>query len=80
MRAARFRPIERADQQRCQTEGISLEDRTAISKSTIFSEKVDMSLLKQNLYSPLWPAVNTKSPCRSLEPSMMMFSLGPATE
>ena len=38
---------------------------TAISKSTIFSTNVLISLLKQNLYSPCSLAVNTKSPCRS---------------
>lgn len=53
---------------------------TAISKSTIFSANVDISLLKQNLYSPgLW-AVKTKSPWRSFVPSRMVFSLGERTE
>ncbi len=53
--------------------------RTAISKSTIFSAKVLISLLKQNLYSPGSFAVKTKSPCRSFVPSMIVFSLGPTT-
>ena len=35
------------------------EALTAISKSTILSAKVDISLLKQNLYSPVSLAVNT---------------------
>jgi len=52
---------------------------TAISKSTIFSAKVDMSLEKQNLYSPMSLAVKTKSPCRSLLPSRMIFWVGPYT-
>jgi hypothetical protein len=41
------------------------ERHTAISKSTNFSAKVLIWLLKQNLYSPVSVAVNTKSPCRS---------------
>lgn len=53
--------------------------RTAISKSTNFSANVLIWLLKQNLYSPVSPAVKTKSPCRSFCPSMMIFSLGPIT-
>jgi len=53
---------------------------TAISKSTIFSAKVLISLLKQNLYSPGSFAVNTKSPCRSFVPSSMTLSVGPTTE
>lgn len=44
--------------------GMCVDDvtRTAISKSTIFSAKVLISLLKQNLYSPTSLAVKTKSP------------------
>jgi hypothetical protein len=38
------------------------KQRTAISKSTIFSANVDISLLKQNEYSPMLCAVKTKSP------------------
>lgn len=53
---------------------------TAISKSTIFSANVDISLLKQNRYSPTLCAVNTKSPCRSLVPSKTTFSPGAITE
>jgi hypothetical protein len=59
---------------------VVLEAHTAISKSTIFSAKVLISLLKQNLYSPGSFAVNTKSPCRSLVPSSMTLSVGPTTE
>lgn len=55
-------------------------ERTAISKSTILSANVDISLLKQNLYSPTFCAVKTKSPCRSFCPSMIFLSLGPITE
>lgn len=40
-----------------------------ISKSTILSVTVDISLLKQNLYSPISVAVKTKSPCFSFVPS-----------
>lgn len=54
--------------------------RTAISKSTIFSANVLISLLKQNLYSPGSLAVKTKSPCRSFVPSRMTLSVGPTTE
>jgi hypothetical protein len=53
--------------------------RTAISKSTNFSANVLISLLKQNLYSPVSPAVKTKSPCRSFFPSIMILSPGPTT-
>lgn len=53
--------------------------RTAISKSTNFSANVLISLLKQNRYSPASCAVKTKSPCRSLDPSMITRSLGPMT-
>lgn len=54
--------------------------RTAISKSTIFSAKVLISLLKQKRYSPTSFAVKTKSPCRSFVPSSITLSLGPTTE
>ena len=53
--------------------------RTAISKSTNFSAKVLIWLLKQNLYSPVSVAVKTKSPCRSFCPSMIILSCGPTT-
>ena len=53
--------------------------RTAISKSTNFSAKVLISLLKQNLYSPASFAVKTESSCRSLLFSMMVLPLGPVT-
>ena len=56
-----------------------LEARTAISKSTNFSANVLISLLKQNLYSPVSLAVKTKSPCLSFFPSMMILSPGPPT-
>ena len=56
-----------------------LEARTAISKSTNFSANVLISLLKQNLYSPVSLAVKTKSPCLSFFPSMMILSPGPTT-
>lgn len=56
------------------------QERTAISKSTIFSANVLISLLKQNRYSPISFAVNTKSPCLSFDPSRMIFSFGPTTE
>lgn len=52
---------------------------TAISKSTIFSANVLISLLKQNRYSPTSFAVNTKSPCRSFVPSRITLSVGPIT-
>ena len=54
-------------------------DRTAISKSTNFSEYVLISLSKQNLYSPASFAVNTASTCRSLLLSIMILSRGPRT-
>lgn len=41
------------------------DGRTVISKSTIFSAKVLISLLKQNLYSPSSLAVKTESNCLS---------------
>lgn len=53
---------------------------TAISKSTIFSANVDISLLKQNVYSPVVRAVKTKSPCRSLVPSWTILPPGAVTE
>ena len=53
--------------------------RTAISKSTIFSANVLISLLKQKLYSPVVLAVKTESSCRSFEFSMMIFPSGPVT-
>jgi hypothetical protein len=53
--------------------------RTAISKSTIFSANVDISLLKQNWYSPMLWAVKTKSPWRSLEPSKTTLPPGAVT-
>ena len=55
------------------------DPRTAISKSTIFSANVLISLLKQKLYSPVTLAVNTESSCRSFEFSMMTFPSGPMT-
>jgi hypothetical protein len=50
--------------------------RTAISKSTVLSANVDISLLKQKRYSPRSFAVKTNSPCRSLWPSVMIRSPG----
>jgi len=55
------------------------EEQTAISKSTTFSAKVLISLLKQNRYSPTSFAVKTKSPCRSFSPFMIVRSAGPTT-
>ena len=55
-------------------------ERTAISKSTIFSAKVDISLLKQKVYSPMLCAVKTKSPCRSFAPSKTTLPPGAVTE
>ena len=52
---------------------------TAISKSTIFSVKLLISLSKHTLYSPTSCAVKTKSPCRSFVAAMMILSLGPVT-
>ena len=52
---------------------------TVISKSTIFSANVDISFEKQKEYSPVCWAVNTKSPCLSLLPSMMTFWCGSLT-
>lgn len=52
---------------------------TAISKSTTFSAKVDISLLKQKRYSPRSLAVKTKSPCLSFSPFEIMRSLGATT-
>lgn len=54
--------------------------RTAISKSTIFSAKVDISLLKQKVYSPTLWAVKTKSPWRSFVPSRTILPPGAVTE
>ena len=52
---------------------------TAISKSTIFSAKVDISLLKQKVYSPTLWAVKTKSPWRSFVPSRTILPPGAVT-
>jgi hypothetical protein len=61
------------------TRGRRQKKRTAISKSTNFSAKVLIWLLKQKRYSPVSVAVNTKSPCRSFWPSIMILSAGPTT-
>ena len=53
--------------------------RTAISKSTILSVNVLISLLKQKRYSPSCLAVKTESNCRSLVFSMINLSSGPWT-
>lgn len=79
-RGARSQP--RTGGQHSIMEAILASDiRTAISKSTIFSANVDMSLEKQNLYSPWVFAVKTKSPCLSFSPSRItLFSgAGPVT-
>ena len=55
------------------------ELHTAISKSTILSVKVDISLSKQTLYSPISCAVKTKSPWRSFWFAMITLSPGPTT-
>lgn len=65
--------------------GIGGVKRTAISKSTILSEKVETVLSKQKRYSPTSLAVKTKSPCLSFSPSKIICSLpgvevGPWTE
>lgn len=76
--ALRFQPVAY-----CQPQALrhreELEFRTAISKSTIFSAKVDISFAKQNLYSPSSLTVKTKSPCLSFVPSRMIFWVGPVT-
>lgn len=73
--------MKRADEQQRTARGWELVSLvlTEISKSTNFSAKVDISLEKQNLYSPISFAVKTKSPCRSLLPSRMTLSVGDVT-
>jgi hypothetical protein len=56
---------------RCLQQG-ELGPLTAISKSTIFSAKVLISLLKQNLYSPGTVAVNTKSPFGTVQYNLLV--------
>lgn len=60
------------------SEGVKAE-RTATSKSIVLSDIELMPLSKQKAYSPTSFAVNTKSPCLSFWPSMIVYSPGPVT-